>query len=86
MQHNRGKHVIVINEFLAKAVEQTGLASSITVLCSCGIPEIVQAGTRVVQFQNNRAETAFELMMSLKHIQEDPKILAGNQFFVEVLP
>ncbi|WP_054940760.1 LacI family DNA-binding transcriptional regulator [Paenibacillus ihuae] len=86
LQQNRGKHVIVMNEFLAKAVEHTGIASSITALCTCGIPEIVDNGTRVIQFQNNRAETAFELMMSLKHIQEDPRILAGNQFLVEVLP
>ncbi|CAH1192199.1 HTH-type transcriptional repressor PurR [Paenibacillus auburnensis] len=86
LQQNRGKHVIVMNEFLAKAVEHTGIASSITALCTCGIPEIVDTATRVIRFQNNRAETAFELMMSLKHIQEDPKILAGNQFLVEVLP
>ncbi|QSF42499.1 LacI family DNA-binding transcriptional regulator [Paenibacillus tianjinensis] len=86
LQQNRGKHVIVMNEFLAKSVEHTGLASSITALCTCGIPEIVDSGTRVIRFQNNRAETAFELMMSLKHIQEDPRILAGNQFLVEVLP
>lgn len=85
LEQTRGRHVIVINEFLAKAVERTGLASSITVLCTCGIPEIVQAGTPTIQFQDNRAETAFELMMSLKHSPDDPRIAAGNQFLVEVL-
>ena len=86
LEQNRSKHVIVINEFLAKAVEQTGRASSITALCTCGIPEILQSGTRIVQFQNNRAQTAYELMMTLKHAPDDPKISAGNQFLVEVLP
>ncbi|MNI91875.1 hypothetical protein D3C73_1495930 [compost metagenome] len=76
----------MLNEFLAQAVENTGLAAAITVLCTCGIPELVPAGATAIQFQNDRAQTAFELMMTLKHQPDDPQITAGNQFLVEVLP
>ncbi|WP_342561138.1 LacI family DNA-binding transcriptional regulator [Paenibacillus sp. FSL R7-0345] len=83
---NHGKHVIVINEFLAKAVERTGLSSSLTALCTCGFPEIVQPDTEIIQFQNDRAQTAFELMVTLKSAPNDPAIAAGNQFLIDVAP
>lgn len=83
---SRGKHIIVINEFLAKAVERTGLASSVTALCTCGFPEIVQPDTQIIRFQNDRAQTAFELMVTLKSAPDDPAIAAGNQFLVDISP
>ncbi|WP_042198757.1 LacI family DNA-binding transcriptional regulator [Paenibacillus camerounensis] len=86
LQRNQGKHVIVMNEFLAKAVERTGLAASVTVLCTCGFPEVVQPDARIIRFQNDRAETAFELMVKLNSAPDDPAIAAGNQFLVDVAP
>lgn len=83
---SRGKHIIVINEFLAKAVERTGLAASVTALCTCGFPEIVQLDTRIIRFQNDRARTAFELMEILKSAPDDPAVAASNQFLVDISP
>ncbi|MEK4058539.1 MULTISPECIES: LacI family DNA-binding transcriptional regulator [Paenibacillus] len=82
---NRDKHVIVINEFLAKAVEKTALASSVTAICTCGVPEILLDSTTIIQFQNDRALTAYELMTSVFREQYDTSLTGSNQFLVEVL-
>lgn len=83
---NRNKHVIVINEYLARVVEKTGLASSLTAICTCGVPEILSEQTAVISFQNNRAQTAFEVMMLILQKQNEISLPGGNQFMVDVMP
>ncbi|WP_151736405.1 LacI family DNA-binding transcriptional regulator [Paenibacillus tengchongensis] len=83
IQMNNDRHFIIINEFLAAVIAKIIPASRLTVLCTCGLPEIVPNGIRTVTFRNNRAETAFEVMQALGSGDSLP--LAGaNQFLVDV--
>ncbi|WP_249898964.1 LacI family DNA-binding transcriptional regulator [Paenibacillus sp. PK3_47] len=79
------KHIIVINEFLAKEVERLAPGSAISAVCTCGVPEILSAATRPISFQNDRAALAYELMSLLSSGQPADSLKKQNHFWVDVL-
>lgn len=85
LEKHRNQQIIAINEFLAKEVERLAPDSAVTVICTCGVPEILSSTTRSIQFQNDRASMAFNLMSSLISKQPSGNNTDHNQFWVDVI-
>lgn len=56
------KKAIVINEFIGNHVEKLDSFSSLAVICTCNIPELLHNSTISINFQENSANSAFRLM------------------------
>lgn len=59
------KKAIVINEFLGNHVEKLNIFSSLAVICTCNIPEILHNDTIAITFQESTSTNAFRLMEKL---------------------
>lgn len=59
------KKAIVINEFIGNHVEKLDIFSSIAVICTCNMPEILHNDTISITFQEGTSNSAFRLMENL---------------------
>lgn len=64
LENYKNQNGIIMNEYLGLLAAKTVPVSSFSIICSCGCSDILPTGTKIVEFENNKAELATDLILS----------------------
>lgn len=80
----RGEYdeAVVINEFIGNQAEKAGIFKRLSVVCTCGCPELLGPRVHTSLFERNKADEAFRLMKELLDGAVPSENRTKNRYFV----